>query len=102
MVSWHRNLAFPLTLAASAFLGSSPADIDSQDGKPKPTVYETVVYRQARGPKTEAGQAFKTPPRRAGRGFLQAERRVHPIEFPTRGANRALRQSLSTVRHQHG
>jgi hypothetical protein len=58
MVSGHRNLVFALTLAASAFLGASPANIDSQDGKPNATVYETVVYRQARGPKIEPDQAY--------------------------------------------
>jgi hypothetical protein len=38
MVSWRRNLTFPLTLAGSALVGACSANIDSQDCKAKATV----------------------------------------------------------------
>jgi hypothetical protein len=64
----HRNVAFPLKLAASALAGAlaTLTIMDYQVGKPDATGLsvrnETVVYRQARTPQTHAEQAYSEHP----------------------------------------
>jgi hypothetical protein len=69
-IKWrHRNLAFPLKLAASALAGAlaTSAIVDRQESKPETTTLdpvrnETVVYRQARSPQTDAEQDYSEHP----------------------------------------
>ena len=104
MVSWHRNLAFLLTLAGGALVGASFANIDSQGCKAEAIAYETVVYRQARGPKTEADQDCSEHPH-AGHVEASYERKDEyiPSNFPravqtVRFVNPSAPVDINTVR----
>jgi hypothetical protein len=65
----HRNLAFPLTLAASALAGvlATSAIMDHQESNPEttglnPVRNETVVYQQVRAPQTDAERDYSEHP----------------------------------------
>jgi hypothetical protein len=74
IASRHRNLPFPLTLAASALAGvlATSAIMDHQESNPdttglNPVRNETVVYQQVRAPQTDAERDYSEIDHGSGR-----------------------------------